>query len=66
MCIIKEYRKLHLKYPVQVADAFKDDDEVTEINIFLTKNNLSVADLDVVFLGVNADVGGAEYDLNEM
>lgn len=46
---------------VMLFNAFKDDDEVTEINIFLTKNNLSVADLDVVFLGVNADVHQQEF-----
>lgn len=33
VCIIKEYRKLHLKYPVQVVDAFKDGDEFF-FNIF--------------------------------
>ena len=40
---------------VMLFNAFKDG-EATEINTFLAKNNLSVADLDVVFFGVNADV----------
>lgn len=41
-------------------NAFKED-EATEINTFLTKNNLSVADLDVVFFGVNADAHQQEF-----
>lgn len=45
---------------VILFNAFKDD-EVVEINTFLSKNNLSVADLDVVFLGVNADAHQQEF-----
>lgn len=45
---------------VMLFNAFKDD-EVVEINTFLSKNNLSVADLDVVFLGVNADAHQQEF-----
>ena len=45
---------------VMLFNAFKDD-ETTEINTFLAKNNLSVADLDVVFFGVNADAHQQEF-----
>lgn len=45
---------------VLLFNAFKDD-ETTEINSFLAKNNLSVSDLDVVFFGVNADVHQQEF-----
>ena len=45
---------------VMLFNAFKDD-EATEINTFLAKKNLSVADLDVVFFGVNADVHQQEF-----
>jgi 3-oxoacyl-(acyl-carrier-protein) synthase len=45
---------------VMLFNAFKDD-ETTEINTFLNKNNLSVTDLDVVFFGVNADAHQQEF-----
>lgn len=45
---------------VMLFNAFKDD-EATEINIFLKKNNLSVTDLDVVFFGANADAHQQEF-----
>ena len=45
---------------VMLFNAFKDN-EATEINTFLAKNNLSVSDLDVVFFGVNADVHQQEF-----
>jgi len=45
---------------VLVFNTFKDD-EAIEINAFLAKNNLSVADLDVVFFGVNADAHQQEF-----
>jgi len=45
---------------VMLFNAFKDD-EATEISTFLTKNNLTIADLDVVFLGVNADAHQQEF-----
>lgn len=45
---------------VMLFNAFKDD-EAVEINTFLAKNNLSIADLDVVFFGVNADVHQQEF-----
>lgn len=45
---------------VILFNAFKDD-EATEINTFLAKNNLSISDLDVVFFGVNADAHQQEF-----
>lgn len=45
---------------VLLFNAFKDD-ETTEIHAFLLKNNLSVANLDVVFFGVNADAQQQEF-----
>ena len=45
---------------VMLFNAFKDN-EATEINTFLKKNNLSVTDLDVVFFGVNADALQQEF-----
>jgi len=45
---------------VMLFNAFKDD-EATEINTFLAKNNLSATDLDVVFFSVNADAHQQEF-----
>lgn len=45
---------------VMLFNAFKDN-EATEINTFLAKNNLSATDLDVVFFGVNADAHQQEF-----
>ncbi|WLD23841.1 beta-ketoacyl synthase chain length factor [Flavobacterium dauae] len=45
---------------VILFNAFKDD-EATEITTFLSKNNLSIVDLDVVFFGVNADALQQEF-----
>ena len=45
---------------VMLFNAFKNE-ETTEINTFLAKNNLSVADLDLVFFGVNADAHQQEF-----
>lgn len=45
---------------VMLFNAFKDN-EATEINTFLAKNNLSVFDLDIVFFGLNADASQQDF-----